>query len=212
MRPNDYPLRILERVFSLVPKLRLRNASERCWNQRIKVSRARAGKLPVAFALTRESNMSGDKFLSTEPWNEAEFLAELEERSGATAREVAEGLLRWVTRQVTDVAWGLGSKPRGGVPFIQHGNTKYLICRMATDGHFVFRFDYLSANAPFSNESLMGQLRDKIKEDFGDDVFTKGELGNRARIAYEKLTTSDAREKLESTVLWLIKQVKVDCE
>jgi hypothetical protein len=41
---------------------------------------------------------------------------------------------------------------------------------------------------------------------FGEDVLTK-----RARIPFQKLTTSEALEKLKSAVAWLIEQVKTEC-
>lgn len=143
-------------------------------------------------------------------WDESMFMAALEERSGAGSRKVAEDILHWISPQVTYVWWGTGSKEGGIVPTIKHGETKYHVCRMATQGWFVFRFDWLYKKPPFSDEAVRRQLLAKINEipgvNFGENVLTK-----RAKISFDKLNTSDALEKLKSTVAWLIEQVKTEC-
>ena len=139
-------------------------------------------------------------------WDEALFMAALEKQKGEAARKVAEDLLHWIEPQVTHVWWGVGSREGGIVPTIQHGKTKYHVCRMATQGWFVFRFDWLCKKPPFNDETVRKQLLAKINEipgmQFGEDV-----LKGRARIPFEKLTTAEAVEKLKSAVTWLIEQV-----
>lgn len=156
----------------------------------------------------RQKKSSGTK--AGKQWDEAMFMAALEERSGEASRKVAEDILHWITPQVTYVWWGTGSKEGGIVPTIKHGNTKYHVCRMATQGWFVFRFDWLYKKPPFSDEAVRRQLLAKINEipgvTFGEDVLTK-----RARIPFEKLTTGEALEKLKSAVSWLIEKVKAEC-
>lgn len=156
----------------------------------------------------RQKKSSGTK--AGKQWDEAMFMAALEERSGAAARKVAEDILHWIRPQVTYVWWGTGSKEGGIVPTIQHGKTKYHVCRMATQGWFVFRFDWLYKKSPFSDESVRRQLLAKINEIpgvvFGEDVLTK-----RARIPFEKLTSIEAVEKLKAVMAWLIEQVKIEC-
>lgn len=156
----------------------------------------------------RQKKSSGTK--AGKQWDEAMFMAALEGRSGEASRKVAKDILNWITPQVTYVWWGTGSKEGGIVPTIQHGKTKYHVCRMATQGWFVFRFDWLYKKPPFSDEAVRRQLLAKINEipgvAFGEDVLTK-----RARIPFEKLTTSEALEKLKSAVAWLIEQVKTEC-
>ena len=155
----------------------------------------------------RQKKSSGTK--GGKQWDEAMFMAALEERSGEAARKVAEDILHWITPQVTYVWWGTGSKVGGIVPTIQHGKTKYHVCRMATQGWFVFRFDWLYKKPPFSEEAVRRQLLAKINEIpgviFSEDVLTK-----RARIPYEKLMTNEAVEKLKSAVTWLIDQVNAE--
>lgn len=156
----------------------------------------------------RQKKSSGTK--TGKQWDEALFMSALEERTGSAARRVAEELVHWITPQVTYVWWGTGSKEGGIVPTIQHGKTKYHVCRMATQGWFVFRFDWLYKKPPFTDEAVRRQLLAKINEipgvTFGQDVLTK-----RARIPFEKLTTTAAVEKLKSAMSWLIEQVKVEC-
>lgn len=131
----------------------------------------------------RQKKSSGSK--SSKQWDEPSFMDLLEERKGKSVRSVAEDLLHWIEPQVSYVGWGTGSKEGGVIPTIQHGKTKYHICRFATQGWFVFRFDWLCKKPPFSEESLRQQLRAKINEIpgivFGDDVLT-----TRARIELKK--------------------------
>eukprot|EP00913_Durusdinium_trenchii_P019521 g18351.t1 len=142
-------------------------------------------------------------------WDEPSFMAVVEERFGMAERKVAEELLHWITPLVTYVWWGSGSKDGGIVPVIQHGKTKHHICRMATQGVFVFRFDWLQKKPPFSDEAARRQLLAKINEipdvHFGDEFLTKA-----ARIPFAKLTTDGAVGKLKETVLWLIDRVKTE--
>lgn len=167
--------------------------------------------VPRVIGLTetaRRKKASGAK--AGKQWDEAQFMAALEEGSGAAARNVAEELLRWITPQVTHVWWGTGSTHGGIVPMIQHGKMKYHVCRMATQGWLVFRFDWLYKKPPFSDESVRRQLLAKINEvpglHFGDNVLTR-----RARIPLDKLTTLEALEKLKAAVSWLIEQVNAEC-
>lgn len=157
----------------------------------------------------RQKKSSGTK--SSTQWDEPMFMTALEARSGVASRKVAEEVLHWITPQVTYVWWGTGSKEGGIVPTIQHGKTKYHICRMATQGWFVFRFDWLYKKPPFSNETVRRQLLGKINEipgvAFGEDVLTK-----RARIPFEKLVNGEALKMFKSTVSWLIEQVKAECD
>ena len=155
----------------------------------------------------RQKKSSGAK--AGKQWNETSFMSALEEQKGADARKVAEELLHWITPQVTYIWYGTGSKEGGIVPTIQQGKTKYHVCRMATQGWFVFRFDWLCKKSPFSDEAIREQLLAKINEipgvHFDGDVLTK-----RTRIPFEKLMTSEAVEKLKSAVSWLIEQVKAE--
>jgi hypothetical protein len=168
--------------------------------------------VPRVFGQTetaRQKKSSGTK--AGKQWDEALFMSALEEHTSAAARRVAEELLRWITPQVTYVWWGTGSTEGGIVPTIQHGKIKYHVCRMATQGWFVFRFDWLYRKPPFNDESVRAQLLAKINEipgnAFGAEVLTK-----RARIPFERLETSEAMNKLKAAVSWLIEQVKAECE
>jgi hypothetical protein len=156
----------------------------------------------------RQKKSSGAK--AGKQWDEAMFMAALEERSGQAVRKAAEGILHWLTPQVTYAWWGTGSSEGGIIPTIQHGSTKYHICRMATQGWFVFRFDWLYKKPPFSDESVRRQLLAKINEipgvTFGEELLT-----TRVRIPMEKLTTSKAQDKLKSALAWLIDQVRAEC-
>lgn len=152
----------------------------------------------------RQKKASGTQ--TGKQWDEGSFMAALEKRCGETSRKVAEDLLHWITPQVTSVWWGLGSQEGGIVPIIKQGDVKYHVCRMATEGWFVFRFDWLYKKPPFNDESVRRELLSQINAipgvQFGEEVLTK-----RARIPFEKLSSPAALEQLKHAVAWLIEQI-----
>lgn len=153
----------------------------------------------------RQRKSSGTK--TGKQWDEGTFMSALEDREGPQVRSAAENLLHWITPQVSYVWYGTGSKEGGIVPTILQGKTKYHVCRMATQGWFVFRFDWLCKKPPFDDESVRRQLLARINEipgiHFEDDVLTK-----RTRIPFESLTNTEAADKLKAAVSWLIQQVR----
>ena len=140
-------------------------------------------------------------------WDEAMFMAAVHDSSGEAAAKVAKELLDWIRPQVTYVWFGRGSTQGGIVPMIEKGKLNYHVCRMATQGWFVFRFDWLYKKPPFDDEAVRRNILAKINEipgiHFDDDVLTK-----RARIPFDKLANPVAIEKLKAAVAWLIEQVK----
>lgn len=147
---------------------------------------------------------------SGKQWNKDLFMEAVQERSGEAARRAAEDILEWITPQVTLLWWGTGSRDGGIVPTIVHGRTKYHICRLASQGWFVFRFDWLCRKPPFDDESVRQQLLAKINNipgvNFDEDVLTK-----RARIPFEKLTSSEALAQLKVAVSSMLELVAVEC-
>lgn len=157
----------------------------------------------------RQKKSTGTK--AGKQWDEAMFMAAVHDSSGEAAARVAKELLDWIRPQVSEVWFGRGSSQGGIVPFIQKGKLNYHVCRMATQGWFVFRFDWLYKKPPFDNEAVRRNMLAKINEipsvHFDDDVLTK-----RARIPFDKLVNPVAIEKLKAAVAWLIEQVKAESE
>ena len=144
-----------------------------------------------------------------ERWDQSKFLAEMERNNGKDVREAAEEMFSWLAPKVSYPWFGYGVKDGGVVFMIRHGGIKYHVCRMSTQGRFIFRFDWLSRRVPFSEEKVRRDLLNKINSipgvQFKDDV-----LNRRARIPFEKLTSKEAISKLQETVLWLIEQIPRD--
>lgn len=140
-------------------------------------------------------------------WDEVSFMNALREAKGETIQTMAKELLDWITPQVTSISWGRGLTEGGIVPVIQYGNTTIRICRMVSQGRFVFRFDWLCKKPPFSDKSVLQELLAKINDipgvHFGEDVLTKP-----ARIPFQTLTNPVALEKLKATVKWMIDLIK----
>jgi hypothetical protein len=153
----------------------------------------------------RQKKSSGTK--AAIEWNEELFMKAVRNRCGEGPQAAAKDLLDWIAPKVSHIWWGRGSKEGGIVPTIVHGKTKHYVCRMATQGWFIFRFDWLSRKPPFSDESLRRDLLKRINEipgvQFSDDVLTR-----RTRIPFRVLTNPSAAEKLKETLAWLIEQVK----
>ena len=140
-------------------------------------------------------------------WDEPMFMAALRESHGEAAQKVAKDLLDWLKPQVSYVWFGQGDVQGGIVPIIEKGKLNYHVCRISTQGWFVFRFDWLYKKPPFDDEAVRRTLLGKINEiagvHFDDSVLTK-----TARIPLEKLATPAAVEKLKAAVAWLIEQVR----
>ena len=151
----------------------------------------------------RRSTKKGDR------WDETKFLAEMERNNGKDVREAAEEMFSWLAPKVSYPWFGYGVKDGGVVFIIRRGGIKYHVCRMSTQGRFVFGFDWLSRKVPFSEESVRKELLGKINSIPGvklkDDV-----INRRGRIPFEKLTSKEAMSKLQETVLWLIEQIPRD--
>jgi hypothetical protein len=166
--------------------------------------------VPRVFGQTETARQKKSSALkATKQWDESLFMAALEEHAGRPAREAAEDILHWITSKVTFLYWGTGAKDGGITPIIRHGTTKFHICRMATQGRFVFRFDWLHKKRPFNDMAIRQELLTKINAipgvQFSHEVLTK-----RAKIPFDKLTTVEARDKLKMAVAWLIDQVNLE--
>ncbi len=112
---------------------------------------------------------------------------------------------------MTTVWWGSGSRSGGIVPIIQHGKTKYHVCRLATQGWLVFRFDWLNKKAPFRAEAARKELLTKIN-DIPGQHFDESVLTRRARVPFDSLTTGESVDKLKAALAWLIDQIRSECE
>ena len=90
----------------------------------------------------RRSTKKGDR------WDETKFLAEMERNNGKDVREAAEEMFSWLAPKVSYPWFGYGVKDGGVVFMIRHGGIKYHVCRMSTQGRFVFWFRLAQQKSP----------------------------------------------------------------
>ena len=99
--------------------------------------------------LNRQMNPAEFLAVEVKQWDEPMFMAAIEENTSEEVRSLAEQLLRWITPQVTYIFWGQGQKNSCFIPTIRKGKVDYQVCRVNSDGVFVFRFDWLNKKPPF---------------------------------------------------------------
>lgn len=148
---------------------------------------------------TRQKKAVGDSSEGT--WNEESFMKVLGERKGEATTAVAKSLLDWITPRVTEI-WWQKSEGRGIVPIIRQGQDEFRVCRIASQGWFAFRFDWLFVQPPFTGEAIRRELLARVNEIPNVNVEPK-----RARIQLDTLQDPAAMEKLKAVVAWLIEQV-----
>jgi len=140
-------------------------------------------------------------------WDEPAFMTALTKHSGEQVRQRAQELLHWITPQVSHVWFGRGSKVGGIVPTVQHGRTKYQLCRLTTEGRLVFRIDWLRGKPPFTQPNAIQELLTKIASIPGVQIPDQ-QLIKRIPISLRSLDTPEAIEKLKTVLSGLISQVK----
>jgi hypothetical protein len=136
-------------------------------------------------------------------WDEPAFMAALAKHSGEQVRQRAQDLLRWITPQVSNIWFGRGSKVGGIVPTVQHGKTKYQLCRLTTEGRIVFRLDWLRGKPPFTEATAIQELLTRIASIPGVQIPDQ-QLIKRIPISFRSLETPEATEKLKAVLSWLI--------
>ena len=141
-------------------------------------------------------------------WDEPMFMAAIEENAGVEVRSRAEQLLLWVTPQVTDIFWGQGQKNSCFIPTIRKGKVDYQVCRVNSDGVFVFRFDWLNKKPPFDDGRVLPELLAKInaipgiRNRFGEEV-----TASRARFPLADILTDQSIDALKSALAFIVDSV-----
>src|SRR6185437_2312152 len=142
-----------------------------------------------------------------EVWDEESFMAAVREGYGDSAQAAAKELLDWITAQGANREWGRGSKLGTVALVLECGNAKFSVCRMTTQGRFVFCFDWLRKKPPFDREEVRRELLAKINDiphvQFDDRVLTK-----RARIGFELLANPMSMQKLKAAVTWMMARIR----
>lgn len=141
-------------------------------------------------------------------WDEPMFMAAIEENTSEEVRSLAEQLLRWITPQVTYIFWGQGQKNSCFIPAIRKGKVDYQVCRVNSDGVFVFRFDWLNKKPPFDDGRVLPELLAKIntipgiRNRFGEEV-----IASRARFPLADILTDESIDALKSALTFIVDSV-----
>ncbi|MCF7960287.1 MAG: hypothetical protein K9M08_06050 [Pirellula sp.] len=144
-------------------------------------------------------------------WDEPMFMAAIEENAGVEVRTLAEQLLRWITPQVTNIFWGQGQKNSCFIPTIRKGKVDYQVCRVNSDGVFVFPFDWLNKKTPFDDGTVLSELLSKINAIPGiRNRFGEEKLAGRARFPLEDILEIQSVEALKSVLTFIVESVNLD--
>jgi len=144
-------------------------------------------------------------------WDEPMFMTALKENAGEKVRSLVQDLLIWITPQVSYVFWGQGQKNSCFIPTIRRGKVDYQVCRMNSDGVFVFRFDWLNKKPPFDNEIVLRELLGKINSIPGIyNRFSEEVISSRARFPFLNISTNESIDALKSALAFIIDSVKTD--
>ena len=142
-------------------------------------------------------------------WDEPMFMATIEENAGAEVRTLAEQLLRWITPpKVTEIFWGQGMKNGSFIPVIRKGKVDYQVCRVNSDGIFVFRFDWLNKKPPFDDGKVLSELLAKINAIPGiHNRFGEEKLATLALFPLADILTEESIVALKSALTFIIESV-----
>lgn len=145
-------------------------------------------------------------------WDEPMFMAAIEENAGVEVRNLAEQLLRWITPpKVTHIFWGQGQKNSCFIPTIRKGKVDYQVCRVNSDGVFVFPFDWLNKKPPFDDGTVLSELLSKINAIPGiRNRFGEEKLAGRARFPLADILEIQSVEALKSVLTFIVESVNLD--
>ena len=140
------------------------------------------------------------------------FMAAIEENAGVEVRSLAEQLLRWITPpKVTHIFWGQGQKNSCFIPTIRKGKVDYQVCRVNSDGVFVFPFDWLNKKPPFDDGTVLSELLSKINAVPGiRNRFGEEKLAGRARFPLAEILEIQSVDALKSALTYIIHSAKSD--
>lgn len=91
-------------------------------------------------------------------WDESSFFRELEERTDATAVEVAQRILDWARVRVTRVWWGEGARNGSFVPVLTHKERDHQLFAVWTNGGVETYFYWYQYKEPFDSEQKRREL------------------------------------------------------
>ena len=144
-------------------------------------------------------------------WDEPMFMAAIEENVSVEVRTLAEQLLRWITPQVSYIFWGQGQKNSCFIPTIRKGKVDYQVCRVNSDGVFVFPFDWLNKKPPFDDGRVLPELLTKINSVPGiSNRFGEEKLAGRARFPLAETLEIQPVEALKSALTFIVESVNLD--
>jgi hypothetical protein len=144
-------------------------------------------------------------------WDEPMFMAAIEENVSVEVRTLAEQLLRWITPQVSYIFWGQGQKNSCFIPTIRKGKVDYQVCRVNSDGVFVFPFDWLNKKPPFDDGRVLQELLSKINAVPGiRNRFGEEKLAGRARFPLAETLEIQSVEALKSALTFIVESVNLD--
>lgn len=111
-------------------------------------------------AQTRKSVDSGE----VRQWNEEIVLAEIEQRHGKDARQVADKIVNWCRGKATKLSWRGGKIDGNFFPMCNNQLGKQWIFNLSTAGSIGISFPDMSKNPPFASSDLRKEYLRRLNE------------------------------------------------
>jgi hypothetical protein len=130
---------------------------------------------------------------SRRQWDADSFLADLEQKAGAGAAEVARKLLDWSTSHHREARWGAGAQHGSLTAGFRHGEARHVlfIVNIWGRGEVSIKFMRLRKHPPFDDEVMRRQLMEQLNEIPGVSIQSP------ERMPHFPLTTLEEPKALE---------------
>lgn len=164
--------------------------------------------VPRVMGQTAESERAKSRGTSAgRDWDEASFLAELEERAGAGTTGVARRLLDWSKRKASRIYFAQGAQSGSFIPVVTHDGQDYQLFRFGGSGSLRFWFRYLRRKKPFDAESKRMELLGRLNQVPGVSI-PPTSIGGMPRIPVQLLESDSGYSAFTTILDWVIEQIK----
>lgn len=157
----------------------------------------------TAEAQQKKSSSAGP----TRKWDEESFLQELAQRKGADVAGVAHAILDWVNARKVPIWWGEGRNDGSFFPMPDFGNVTHWTIAVWTYGKVEIQFQHLQKSAPFDQESMRRQLRERLNAIDGVSV-SEDALTKRPNIALSVFLAPAKLQQLLAILDWMLQELK----
>lgn len=140
-------------------------------------------------------------------WDENLFFAELQERVGVDAVQVAKKILGWATPRVSRIYWGHGARSGSYVPILLQNDRDHQLFAVWTYGTVEIYFAYYQNKPPFDSEQKRSDLLAKLNMIPGLSL-PADSINRRPGIPLSALNDPKALETFFETYEWFMNEIR----